>query len=249
MKKFKIVILHGIGQQVQGYSKEFQEDLLKRIKKNTKEKFKLSFEEITYSDIIDNKVKTFTDRECKLNVSYEEMREMFNYYANDAIAYGVPSVKKNILKRISERDKPDKQVHTIYVAHSLGGIILFDYLTHFGIVPGSIFTLGSPLGLYLEYQSNKNKIKKITKKPLWINIIGQDDIIAKPLFDTKEVDMNYVAKIGVLGQRQTPFCHTAYFNSNDGNVIKPIAKRISMLIQKKFEIRKYKKYVKNLWNI
>lgn len=249
MKKFKVVIIHGIGQQSPGYSKEFQEDIIKRIKKNTKEDFKLSFEEITYSDIIDNKIKSFTDRECELDLSYKDMRRVFNYYANDAIAYGIPSVKKNILKRIAERDKQNKQVHTIYIAHSLGGIILLDYLAHFGICPGSIFTLGSPLGLSLEYKTNINKIKEITKKPLWINIIGQDDIIAKPTFDLKEVDMNYIAKVGIFGKRQTPFCHTSYFSTNDGNVIKPIAKRISMLIEKKFDLKKYKKYVNKLWNI
>lgn len=247
IKNFNITILHGIGDQERGYSKKFQKEIEKRVKKLTNKKFRLQFNEIIYADILDSKIIEYTKRELNADVNYKKFRELFNLCANDAMAFEIPSVKKKIVNRISNIDKDVDGYHKIYIAHSLGGIVLFNYLTTIDRNIGTLFTLGSPLALYLQYDTNIKKMKNLLDDPLWINILGSDDIIGKPIF-MDEVDYNYITKIGVVGIRQTPISHTSYFG-NDGNVIKPIVKRISMLINDNFDKNKYIKYIKSLWNI
>lgn len=248
MRKFNITILHGIGSQSQGYSREFQKAIEAEIKDLTDKDFSINFNEIVYSDIIDAKVRAYTAREKGSGVNYDGTRELFNIYANDAIAFNIPSVKKRIIKRILDRDKDVAGSHKIYIAHSLGGNVLFNYLTAIKRDIGSIFTLGTPLALFLLYDTNLDKIRKIARSPLWLNIVGADDVIGKPIFDIDEVDFNYIAKIGGFFIRQTPLSHCDYFGDDD-NVIRPIAKRVSMLIDNKFNMHDYKKYVRGLWNI
>lgn len=247
MNKFNITIIHGIGDQEQGYSREFQEAIESQVRKKTGKECLLQFNEIVYSDIIDHKIEKVNKRERKLDVNYKDFRILFNKYCNDAISFGIPSVKKKIFNRIRSRDKDVKGYHKIYIAHSLGGIVLFNYLAKVKRNIGTIITLGTPLELFLQYQTNINKIRKIATLPYWLNIVGKDDIIAKEL-SLDQVNYNYIAKVGGFGKRQTPFSHTSYF-SDDGNVVKPIAFRIAELVKGTFNEHIMLNYIKGLWNI
>lgn len=247
MNNFNITIIHGIGDQESGYSRKFQKAIKKQLSKWTKKKFRLQFNEIVYSDIIDKKIKAYTEKESALDLNYKKFRELFNFYANDAMAFEMRSIKSKINDKIENLDKDVDGYHKIYIAHSLGGIVLFNYLIERDKRIDTIFTLGSPVALFLENTSHLDKIKELTKHPFWLNIVGSDDVIAKPIF-MDECDYNYIAKVGSFGVRQTPISHTSYFD-NDDNVIKPIAKRILGVIDDNFKKKDFIKYVDGLWNI
>lgn len=243
MPKQTVVIIHGIGEHDNGWSKPFQELLLEHIEPKD-----INFVEICYSQLVDRGIKEYTMNEdnCK-DLGYDSMRKLFNLTMFDAISYSY--FRSQIFELIDRKVSRTAKNITV-IAHSLGGIVAYDWLYHSqqnklnnrNIV--NFFTLGSPLPLKMISR------KHVLNVGYWMNIVGEDDIIGKIIkgtpADMKQVNRDYICPIGSMFQRRTPFCHTAYFE--DGNVIKPIAKKLKIDISGKgFDENKYNEFVDGLW--
>lgn len=234
-KKQVVVIIHGIGQHTLGYSMEFQKELnLKNVE----------YIEICYSHLLDDGISVYNLNENNNKaLGYDKLRSFFNLSLYDAISYGY--VKKQIISYINSLVYNYKDTEITVVAHSLGGIVAYDWLWHCKRKIKNLFILGSPLPLKMI--TRKHKIDT----DYWLNIVGTDDIIGKinkvyPA-DMLQVNRDYVAPIGTFMQRKTPFCHTGYFT--DGNVIKPIREKLEMDRAGTFNEKKYNKYIDGLWKI
>lgn len=243
MKKHNIFIIHGIGNQGKGYSNT--------IKKLIKEemgsgKNKVNFVEVLYADLLGERIKAFTIEEKSVKgLGLHDVRKMFNEVAYDAIAYGYK--KSRVIKNVQNivNAHQEEGCSNTFIAHSLGGLVLYDFLYRSKMFADNIFTLGTPLALRI--LGGKKKINV----GFWLNIVGSSDVIGKPLktdyMDVEECDSDHIAPVGTIVQRRTPLCHTAYWN--DDNVIKPIAYKISMDIKGNFDKKKYFKKVSSIWKI
>ena len=234
-KKQVVVIIHGIGQHKMGYSREFQKELeLKNVE----------YVEICYSHLLDNGIIAYNQNEQNnKKLGYDKLREIFNLSLYDAISYGY--VKRQILSYINSLVPKYENAEITVIAHSLGGIVAYDWLHHYKRTIKNFFTLGSPLALKMVTRKHQLDLS------YWMNIVGADDIIGKIIkvypSDMLQVGRDYIAPIGTVLQRKTPFSHTAYWT--DGNVVKPIRKKLEMDSSGSFNEKKYNKYVDGLWKV
>ena len=243
--KHTIVIIHGIGEHDEGYSLEFQKRLSREIKSDN-----IQFIEIRYSHLLDRGIKEYNANEHAVKeLGCDEFRKLFNSTLYDAISYGY--TRKAIFDYIDAMI-PESIENLTVIAHSLGGIVAYDWIYHQKENERNkrsitnFFTLGSPLALKMITRRHELNIK------YWLNIVGEYHIIGKVMkinpSDMKQVSRDYICPVGGFVQRRTPFCHTAYFD--DDNIAKPIAKKIQMdLSGKKFNKKAYNKYIDTLWKI
>lgn len=241
MDKYNVFIIHGVGKQSEGYSSE----LVKHIRKYEKNK-SVNFVEIVYSELLDDKIKSYTLNEASVkDVQLCELRYMFNETAFDAISYGYKKAKVlDYIKRIVDAHNTEGSKNT-FIVHSLGGLVLYDFLTKFNFYADNVFTLGTPLALRLIGKQTKIRVG------FWMNVVGTHDVIAKPLktdfLNIQECDYDYVVPVGKIIVRKTPLCHVSYWT--DDNVTKPIATKITLDLTGKFDRKKYFQYVNGLWKV
>jgi len=237
--KTNIIIIHGIGKQEEGYSKEFQDYYLKRA--NIKDD--IVFHEIRYSHLLDMGISAYTVNEKTThNLEWDKLRNVFNSILFDCICYNY--TRKDIYEYIEWYLPKDLENITV-IAHSMGGIVAYDWLYQSERKIKNFFTMGSPLGLKMV--SRKHKVNT----EYWLNIVGMSDIIAKLIkiypADMKQVDRDYICPVGSFLQRKTPLCHTTYWT--DDNAVLPIIKKIEMDIENKFDKNKYNKYLDSIIKI
>jgi hypothetical protein len=113
----------------------------------------------------------------------------------------------------------------ILIGHSLGGVILYDILTHFLVETkpdweaDALVTVGSQVGLFEEMKQFHASVEETGSKDdrtvkaiapaakVWINIYDEVDVFsfqAEPIFDKVE-DFRFSSRTGVLS------AHSAYF--------------------------------------
>jgi predicted esterase len=242
MTKHVVFILHGIGKQAEGYASE----IVRKIKDEGISK-NVVFVELAYAEMLDQYVKSYTLNENSLkNIDLKELRAVFNETVFDGISYGYKKTK--VLAHLNDQVNAhyqDQETRLTFIAHSLGGIVLYDLLSKYNIHAHNIFTLGTPLALRLIGQKPNIRVD------FWLNIVGSSDIIGKPLktdfLNIQECSGDYIVSIGSFIQRKTPLSHTAYWT--DDNVIKPIAHKLSLDVSNKFDRKTYFKWLEKLWNI
>ncbi len=244
MKKHNVFIVHGIGTQSEGYTDQFKINIKKKLLNYVPAKA-IRLIEIRYSNIIDNEIKRFTIEEnANSKLKSDGFREIFNTVGYDAIAYGYK--KGRILKYIhSVVSKHSEGCDNSFIAHSLGGIVIYDFLRKYKFKVKNLFTMGTPLALRLINS------RKTVKPEFWLNIVGSHDIIGKPLktdfLNIKQCHYDYIVHIGSFGIRKTPLSHTGYWD--DDNAIKPIAQKLILDYKKKFNLKKFLLWIDDLWDV
>ena len=283
MSKQVVVFIHGIGEQKKGYSRPCQRRIQQQLEEDLRElQIKLvptvAFREVLWADITSGNQKKLWKL---VNKSHDRdwirLRKFFVSYIGDAIAYQKTqdgsSVYNQIHARIEDEIAAAKNTHQndeiefTFVAHSLGSVILSNYLYDASkanpptLTATNLFTLGSPIAIWLLRHGDPSKANKpvnvVRSHGVWINILDEDDIIAYPLRDInpqykEAVNMDYMTQIGGLLTQWNPLSHAAYWE--DGNVIKPIARKLALdqIRPRKrgaFKKNQYLNYIRNLWNI
>lgn len=201
--------------------------------------------------------------------SIETRKKLVNF-VGAALAYQSNSVAHDLILADVENaitqvkaQYPGRDLELTYIGHSLGSIIITDYIwdnrNKIDVTqPTNIFTLGSPLALWLlkwGSVTNANPVKPDATNGTWINIIGENDLVAYPLKGINgnfgaTVDKDYVAEIGNFFTRQTTFSHSYYWT--DDNAIKPVAEKLFMDFNRihkgtKFNKLDYLKFVDDLY--
>jgi hypothetical protein len=131
-------------------------------------------------------------------------------------------IVKRILGQLSEAAEKGKAKGEkfVVVAHSMGGNVTYDILTHFApdLEVDAFVTVGSQVGLFEELKLFRGSAKEFSKaagrnvpKPSnvggWINVFDQNDILSystRVIFEGTD-DFAYGTGVGVMG------AHGAYF--------------------------------------
>jgi pimeloyl-ACP methyl ester carboxylesterase len=156
-------------------------------------------------------------------------------------------------KSLGNEDKP-----VIVIAHSLGSVIMFDYIrdrqnnknaTGYGATPfermetlAGFITFGSPIPLFtLAYDTvpcinfpPDNLQKDLKDKAKWLNFYDHDDVFGWPLkYLSKRCEACVIedkpVNVGDIFTFWDPLCHSKYWTDND--CTKPVAKYISEILK------------------
>jgi hypothetical protein len=285
--------MHGMGNQGPNYSKNTGDLILQELTKSgvaSNILTRIIFKEFLCSNLLSKKETELWNRLERGNaksqigkkMDYHKLREFFIMFIGDSLLFNQPSIWTeidDILSRLiteikNEAEQDDSDFELTFIAHSLGTILLSEYLktvttnkehslnkiiTEQNVM--NIFTLGSPLAIWsLKNGSVANAKPQIFKNPkngVWVNILDDDDIIGYPLKPINKsydeiIDIDYITEVGNFVQPSIIFSHSGYWK--DMNVIKPIAKKLELDIcreenGKQFNLTEYKEFIQSLINI
>ncbi len=184
MKK-GIITIHGMGEQTSGYSKEFEVMLSKEFDSIKQKDDILVFKEVEWSSILStNEDKLFHN--IKENLSFLGLRKFIIHSFGDAIAYqktGSPHDTYNLINGLIKskyEELINEKVDEIYfVAHSLGGVILSNFIydsqtANEDIRFKKLFTFGTTIPLWtLKYKDFDSPIR-LNAEQKWINMFDSD---------------------------------------------------------------------------
>ncbi len=280
MKKQAVIYIHGVGEQKAGYSHKSAEKLRETFVKILRKKDAsvippdLICREITWAPITsDPQAELWRRVNRKHDLDMIKLRKFMISFAGDAIAYQKTGQGDEVYNEIDKKvqsvidavksEYADDDIEFTFVAHSLGTIILSNYLYDHkpNITAMNLFTLGSPIAVWALRYGDPSKADRPTEveRPhgAWINILDDEDIIGYPLRELnphykKAVDMDYVTEIGGIFSMGNPISHIGYWEDN--NAIKPIAYKLAvdyLRIQqgKPYSKPAYLKYIRSLRNI
>ncbi len=243
MKK-GIITIHGMGEQTSGYSKNFKVLLTKEFNKVKAKGDSLVFKEVEWSSILSvNEEKLFQN--IKENLSFLGLRKFIIHSFGDAIAYQKTGSQFDTYNLINDliKSKYDELVKSnvdeiYFVAHSLGGVILSNFIydsqvAKEGITFHKLFTFGTTIPLWtLKYQIFDSPIN-LHNNQKWVNMYDSDDILGYPLGNISP-DYQALAKAGKLVDIEVnsgsiltswnPLCHLGYWTDID--VIRIIAEEL-----------------------
>jgi hypothetical protein len=273
-KRLAIFIVHGIGDQKTGFSRDMQDNLKSNFKKALQHMGQgglegqddaLIFREGLWADITQKGQDTLKDRmfnDSDTSVDWIKARKFFVDYLGDAISYFKGKVSdiysqynaiqdriEDQVQNLSSDTNPDQNTLFTVVSHSLGTVVLSDYLydkreileSKHQLTFSNFFTLGSPIALYANrfynHQSPSNPFSNFkpqkVKDPngVWINLFDEDDIVGYPIRPVNTWCKNAVAadlnvSVGSLLTGWNPASHTGYWE--DEMVGKVIAEKLAI---------------------
>jgi len=273
-KRLAVFIVHGIGAQEKGFSHDMQENLRANFKKALEHMGQgnlegqgdaLIFREGLWADITQKGEDTLKDRmfnDPNTDVDWIKARKFFVDYLGDAISYfkgkvtdiysqynAIQKRMDGLIEDLSSDTNPNQNTLLTVVSHSLGTVVLSDYLydkrdilePKYQLTFSNFFTLGSPIALYANrfynHQSKSNpfanfKPQKV-KDPngIWVNLFDGDDIVGYPIRPVnshckKVVTADLNVSVGSFLAGGTPASHTGYWE--DEEVGKIIAEKLAI---------------------
>lgn len=280
MTKQAVVFIHGVGKQKKEYSNEIKKLITDKVDDFIKGDAGLIFGEVLWAPVTETHQKDLWERVNKKgNLDLIKLRKFFISFGGDFIAYQQSKVGKPVYDDVNKKvqteidsikkENPNEDIEYTFVSHSLGTVIITNYLYNNSkleipekekIKATNLFTLGSPLALWtLLWGGAANAtspVQVVRPNGAWINILDDEDIIGYPLKGLnseykKAVDKDYVTEIGGLFSMGNPLSHMKYWD--DGNVIKPISRKLMMDYfrihnGKKYNKAEYLRYIDSLWN-
>jgi hypothetical protein len=225
----------------------------------------LIFREGLWADITQDGEDTLKDRmfnDPDTDVDWIKARKFFVDYLGDAISYfkgKAPDVYSQynaiqtridgLIQNLSGDTNPNQNTLLTVVSHSLGTVVLSDYLydkrdtlePKYQLIFSNFFTMGSPIALYANrfynHQSERNpfanfKPQKVQdENGVWINLFDEDDIVGYPIrpvnsYCKKAVTADLNVSVGSFISGGTPLSHTGYWE--DDEVGKIIAEKLAI---------------------
>ncbi len=272
--RLAVFIVHGIGDQKKGFSRDMKDNLKSNFKKALQHMGQgdlegqddaLIFREGLWADITQKGEDTLKNRifnDPDSNVDWIKARKFFMDYLGDAISYfkgkvtDIYSQYNAIQSRIdcqvqnlSNETNPDQSTLLTVVSHSLGTVVLSDYLydkresleTKHKLIFSNFFTLGSPIAMYANRFYNHNspdnpfsnfKPQKVKDaNGIWVNLFDEDDIVGYPIRPVNAYCKSAVAadlnvSVGSILTGWNPASHTGYWK--DEEVGKIIAEKLAI---------------------
>ena len=221
--KLAVAIIHGMGSQKDTFADPLKQELTDRFAKLKGRKTDLVFESIHWAPVLSRRESELWDKVVtSYDLDYVKLRQFIISALGDAIAYqplraGAQKTKnvytdihRIVRKSLSNlATNAGQRVPLVVIAHSLGSIIMSNYLWDLwkptigpkplmtplegGETLAGLVTFGSPMALWsLRYDnygepigfphpSLKQHFPKIKSK--WLNFFDDDDILAYPLRD------------------------------------------------------------------
>ena len=225
----------------------------------------LIFREGLWADITQDGEDTLKDRmfnDPDTDVDWIKARKFFVDYLGDAISYfkgkasdvysqynAIQTRIDGLIQNLSGDTNPNQNTLLTVVSHSLGTVVLSDYLydkrdtlePKYQLIFSNFFTMGSPIALYANrfynHQSERNpfanfKPQKVQdENGVWINLFDEDDIVGYPIrpvnsYCKKAVTADLNVSVGSFISGGTPLSHTGYWE--DDEVGKIIAEKLAI---------------------
>jgi len=245
-----VIIVHGTNKQDPEFADKFQDSVKDYLKKKIGTSYDdnpVIFKSVWWYPQTGKDVAELCDilGDNREYSSIDTRKKLVNFmgaalaYQSNSTAHALILADVDRAIDLVKAQYPGRDLELTYIGHSLGSVIITDYIWDNRLKqdvtqPTNIFTLGSPLALWLlkwGSVTTATPVKPDATNGAWINIIGENDLVAYPLKGINEafkvtVDMDYVAEIGNFFARQTTFSHSYYWT--DDNAIKPIAEKLVM---------------------
>lgn len=270
--RLAVFIVHGIGNQKKGFSHDMQENLRSNFKMALQHMGQgdregqddaLIFREGLWADITQDgedilKNRMFNDPDT--DVDWRKARNFFVDYLGDAISYfkgktadmysqyiAIHSRIDGLVHNLSSETNPNQNTLLTVVSHSLGTVVLSDYLydkrdtleSKYQLIFSNFFTMGSPIALYANRFYNHQTKNFSDFKPqkvkdsngVWVNMFDEDDIVGYPIrpvnsYCKKTVTADLNVSVGSFLAGGTPASHTGYWE--DEQVGKIIAEKLAI---------------------
>jgi hypothetical protein len=231
-----IFLIHGIGEQKRGYSKEWQENILHYMNSQ-----KVDFVEVYWQDLLDR--TKLSQKEIMQTELYKTLYSILikrqkkvkllsiNWVRNVVFDFVFYLTKRNLQERIKSRFRnalmgnKNRRPLSI-ISHSWGTVISYDVLFDLSrddkvFSVDNLFTLGSPLWLLKEMDAilslfNYRGAENLENIGNWVNVYAKGDIIGDSL-SSFNVDADF----------EVPFLtglspHSSYLVRENKKVLKDI---------------------------
>lgn len=247
-----LIFIHGVNEQITGYSREFYNLILKNYKyillksgykkEDTEEKaLQLIHRELLWADTTTELTTRYLNFEfgpkkrsflCNLIVpKVDPLIIQILFYVKDKGDRDTGAM--DILERVDNKFKEYQKEglkNCIIIAHSLGSVIAFDYIFGFrkykldpSVTVRAFVSLGSPIPIFTSSMGHVDSDLKLPNNiDQWINILDKDDAVARYC---KPFFKNIdIREIEVSTGMHPIKCHGFYWQS------KPTAKKIAEII-------------------
>jgi pimeloyl-ACP methyl ester carboxylesterase len=270
--KLGVLIIHGVGSQ----EGDFANPMIEELKGRISDQAKISWQTVYWDPILSREEDGLLRElfpEGK-RPDWFKLRKLVMNYIGDVTAYRYIPMSSSQTRKTNKYDDIHREVHksivelrkslgnedkpVIVIAHSLGSVIMFDYIrdrqnnknaTGYGATPfermetlAGFITFGSPIPLFtLAYDTvpcinfpPDNLQKDLKDKAKWLNFYDHDDVFGWPLkYLSKRCEACIIedkpVNVGDIFTFWDPLCHSKYWTDND--CTKPVAKYISEILK------------------
>jgi hypothetical protein len=276
--KLGVLIIHGVGSQEDCFAQPMIDHLKEKLSES--DRTKICWKPVWWAHLLDRKEdillrELFPEGDSNSWFDWFKLRAFVMNYVGDLIAYRYlpnisdPTKERNEIYEVIHEIVHDSIVEIknelrsedtpiIVMAHSLGSVIMFDYIrdrqnnknaTGYGATPfermetlAGFITFGSPIPLFtLAYDTvpcinfpPDNLQKDLKDKAKWLNFYDHDDVFGWPLkYLSKRCEACVIedkpVNVGDIFTFWDPLCHSKYWTDND--CTKPVAKYISEILK------------------
>lgn len=264
--KLGVLIIHGMGSQ----NENFACPMIMKLMKGIPDHVKICWKPVCWASVLSESERELWDQlSSKNDLHWVVLRQFIINYLGDAFAYQVvpedpnspyhqihEKVHESILdlrRKLGDKDKP-----VIIIAHSLGSVIMFNYIwdrqnwdeeikkgkdpygaTQFERMEtlAGFVTSGSPIPLYTLAYDPVEPIDfppdtlpdNLKKEAKWLNFFDVNDVLGWPLKTLNASYKNTVTDDLKINVGLTPLCHHGYW-TND-NFTEPVAQFISDILK------------------
>jgi hypothetical protein len=263
--KLGVLIIHGVGSQEDCFAQPMIDHLKEKLSES--DRTKICWKPVWWAHLLDRKEdillrELFPEGDSNSWFDWFKLRAFVMNYVGDLIAYRYlpnisdPTKERNEIYEVIHEIVHDSIVEIknelrsedtpiIVMAHSLGSVIMFDYIRDrqnhldedtYGHTPlegmetlAGFITFGSPYTLFT--LANKPVLSinfPLGKKAKWLNFYDEDDVLGWPLKDLP-VCKHCTIEDKPISVGWNPRCHNEYW-TND-NFTKPVAKYISDILK------------------
>jgi hypothetical protein len=236
MKKV-FIIIHGMGNQLKGYSNEFQNLIKEKYQVKGYSSTDLVFKEVLWSQLVQQQEEILFEN-TKHNLSFLGLRKFIIYTLGDVIAYQKTGTGNGFYEKVHELIyetylesliEIENGGEIVFVAHSLGAAILSNFIydnqkSRNDIKFKRIISFGTTIPLWALRHPNMDKPINIVNGQKWINMFDNDDILGYPLSEiSKEYKLLNISglledkevNVGSILTSWNPLSHSAYWTDND----------------------------------
>lgn len=224
--KLGVLIIHGIGSQ----DADFADDMIAKLREASIKPDAVVFQTVHWAPLIEEKSRRMWERLTTRKLGWKFLRKYFVNFLGDATGYN-NEIYNDVQGCIEEammslRHKlGDDSAPIVVIAHSLGGVMMCDYIWDHQVHPDrlllrvkALFTMGCNIPVFA---LSHDPIEAIdTRGILWVNLYDKDDILGYPLkpigksYD-RAVDADVQVNVGKWWSFWNPLCHNDYWTDSD----------------------------------
>ena len=268
-KKVGVLFIHGMGSTLDDFAHDTIQELRNRISGRGLNRDDIAWESVFWAPVLSSReTQLWVDLSAENDLNWAKLRKFFINGFGNATAYQsvhdrrdvygqihatVHDSLKALRTKLGDADKP-----LIVIAHSLGSVIISDYIwdrqkgrnaERFGANPfermetlSGLITLGTNIPLFTLAHDPVTCIEfpppglteSLKQKAKWLNFYDSDDVLAWPL---KPLSLKYAdtvsedleVSVGNILTSWNPANHAAYWT--DDGVIKPASYLIASILE------------------